>query len=180
MGPVLPDPLPTPAVAVAVSVVLGLGLTGCERAPGDVARPAPVASAAPGPEQPTALPTYDPATTVGDYAPGFPLDLLAAPDDATVLASSARPTDDGLVEVTLNLASRRSAQQVIDDLAARLDEAGFSESEVDGATGLTAQTAFSRRSEHDGGTRVETLFVGVLDDGDRRLATISGSVAAPG
>ncbi len=173
-------PHPSPVVAAVVPVVLCLGLAACERAPGDVAVPTEAASAAPGPEQPTALPTFDPATTVGDYAPGFPLDLLAAPEGATVLASSARPADGGLVDVTLNLASPRSAQQVIDDLAARLDDAGFEESETGAATGLTAQTAFSRRSEHEDGTRVETLFVGVIDDGDRRLATISGSVAAPG
>jgi hypothetical protein len=30
------------------------------------------------------------------------------------------------------------------------------------------------------GPRVESLLVGVLDDGARRLATISGSVVAPG
>lgn len=179
----LPHPSPDRAVVVAVSVVLCLGLAACGPPAGDAAGPAPAtpaASAAPGPADPTPLPTFDPATTVGGYAPGFPLDLLAAPDGATVLASSARPTDAGLVEVTLNLASPRSAQQVIDDLAASLGAAGFEESEASTATGLTAQTAFSRRSEQGGDARVETLFVGVIDDGDRRLATISGSVAAPG
>ncbi len=176
MVPVRPDPPRRPAAAAVVAAALALG--GCGSS-GD-ADTTTVTVDAPAPERPTELPTFDPSTTVGDYAPGFPLDLLAAPEDATVLASSARPTDGGLVEVTLNLASPRSAQQVIDDLAARLAKAGFSESEASTVTGLTAQTAFSRVTRRKGGPRVESLFVGVLDDGDRRLATISGSVAAPG
>lgn len=170
------EPPCRPAAAAVVAAALALG--GCGSAGGPDATT--VTAEAPTTEQPTELPTFDPSTTVGDYAPGFPLDLLAAPADATVLASSARPADGGLVEVTLNLTSPRSAQQVIDDLATRLDEAGFSESEATTVTGLTAQTAFSRVTRRKGGPRVESLFVGVLDEGDRRLATISGSVAAPG
>ncbi|WP_143762094.1 hypothetical protein [Isoptericola variabilis] len=177
----LAEPHRAVPLPLVVAVAAALVLAGCDAGAGDPS-PGPAATGSPAPsvEQPTELPTFDPSTTVGDYAPGFPLELLAVPEDATVLASSARPTDDGLVDVTLNLASPRSAQQVVDDLAARLTEAGFTESEASAVTGLTAQTAFTRTTEQDAGPQVETLFVGVLDDGERRLATISGSVATAG
>jgi hypothetical protein len=176
---VRPDLLRHP-VAVAAAAAIAVAVAGCT--PGPAGRPAAV-TASPGTTADvpaTELPTFDPATTVGDYAPGFPRDLLAAPDGATVLASSARPRDDGLVDVTLNLSTPAAPQQVVDDLGARLRAAGFEDSGGSAATGLTAQAAFRRVTDGAEGPRVESLLVGVLDDGARRLATISGSVVAPG
>ncbi len=126
-------------------------------------------------DSPAALPTFDPATTVRGYAPDFPKDLLGAPDDATVLASSAIPGEGRLTEVTLNLATPRSTQQVIDQIAERLEDAGFEESDATTFSGLTAQTTFTRKKEHKKPV-VETVLLGVLDEGERRLVTVSGSV----
>jgi hypothetical protein len=128
------------------------------------------------------LPSFDPATAVAGYAPGFPRDLLSAPDDATVVASSAAPGTAQLTDVTLNLTTARPADEVLGQLEDQLVAQGFARADPDVPTGLTAQTAFTRRTEDAEGTGdplVETLLVGVLDDGDRRLVTVSGSVVAP-
>lgn len=129
----------------------------------------------------SALPTFDPDTTVGGYADGFPEKLLGAPEDATVLASSATSGEGGLTDVTLNLATQRGTQEVIDQLAERLRKAGFEESGTSTLTGLTAQTTFGRETtpkgkKKDAGPVVESVTLGVLDDGERRLVTVSGSV----
>lgn len=120
------------------------------------------------------LPTFAPGTAVGGYAPGFPRDLLGAPDDATVLASSVADGAGKLTDVTLNLSTQRSVQEALDQLAGPLRDAGFSESETAAFSGLTAHTTFTREAKRDG--PVETVLLGVLDDGDRRLVTVSGSV----
>ncbi|MFC7877597.1 hypothetical protein [Isoptericola sp. NPDC057391] len=138
----------------------------------------------PAPDDASALPTFDPDTTVGGYADGFPEELLGAPEDATVLASSAAAGEGGLTDVTLNLATQRSTQEVIDQLATRLRKAGFEESGTSSFSGLTAQTTFGREStprgkeqgKKDAGPVVESVTLGVLDDGERRLVTVSGSV----
>ncbi|MFD6137854.1 hypothetical protein ACFWEK_20970, partial [Isoptericola sp. NPDC060257] len=96
----------------------GVGVRGTTEAP----------TAEPGTGDASALPTFDPDTTVGGYADGFPEKLLGAPEDATVLASSATPGEGGLTDVTLNLATQRGTQDVIDQLAKRLRKAGFEES----------------------------------------------------
>ena len=138
------------------------------------------APATPEPSDATALPTFDPDTAVGGYAKGFPKNLLGAPEDATVLASSATPGDGALTDVTLNLSTTRSAQQVIDQLAKRLGKAGFEESGAQTYSGLTAQTTFGRettpKGKKDADPVMESITLGVLDDGERRLVTVSGSV----
>jgi len=141
------------------------------------------ATASASPDAPAALPTFDPDTAVGGYAPGFPEKLLGAPPDATVLASSATPGAGRLTDVTLNLSTTRSTQEVIDQLAKRLHKAGFTQSETGTLTGLTAQTTFGRettpkpkKGAKDAGPVVESVTLGVLDDGERRLVTVSGSV----
>jgi hypothetical protein len=168
-----------PVAAAALSIAAAVVLAGCGAWPGAPATdeastdPAPASAAT----EATALPTFDPGTAVGRYAPGFPIDLLRAPDDATVLASSAQRAAEGpLVEVTLNLATPSTARQVVEQLGRRLRKAGFEKSPTDAASGLTAQTAFTRTTERRKEPVVESLIVGVLDDGDRRLVTVSGSV----
>lgn len=169
---------PNHALAVAaLSLTAAVTLAGCGAWPGagDVAATTAPAVSSATPET-TALPTFDPATAVGRYAPGFPIDLLHAPDDATVLASSARAAAEGpLIEVTLNFATPSTAKQVVDELGKRLRKAGFDQSSTDSRSGLTAQTAFTRTTGRKD-PLVESLIVGVLDDGERRLVTVSGSV----
>ncbi|NOV97823.1 hypothetical protein [Isoptericola halotolerans] len=161
--------------ALCASLALGLAATsGCHAQPVDDTPP-------PGPgaeleaPSPTALPSFDPATAVGGYAPDFPTDLLGAPEDSAVLASSAVPAQDDLLEISLNLSTGLSTQEVVDRYAERLDEAGFEESETVDASALTVQTAYTR-TKGKKKPRVETVLLGVLDDGDRRLVSLSGSV----
>lgn len=170
------------ASAVAALVAGGLAFA-CTPAPSGrlgTATDEDLPTAEPGPV--ASLPSFDPATTVGGYAAGFPRDLLSAPQDATVVASSAAPGTAPLTDVTLNLATAGSAEEVLGRLADRLGAQGFTRTDPGVPTGLTAQTAFTRRTEDAEGTGdplVETLLVGVLDDGDRRLVTVSGSVVVP-
>ena len=149
----------------------GVGVRGDDGAPG---------VAAPSPDAATALPTFDPDTTVGGYADGFPTKLLKAPRDATVLASSATAGGGALTDVTLNLSTPRSTQEVLDQLAKRLRKAGFEESGTSSFSGLTATTTFGRESTPKGAKDdepvMESITLGVLDDGERRLVTVSGSV----
>ncbi|WP_277213057.1 hypothetical protein [Isoptericola croceus] len=166
----------------ALCVLLALGVTatgGCTPGPGagtPVQAEAEQPAGAPAGEA-TPLPSFDPATAVGGYAPGFPTDLLAAPESSTVLASSATPTAGDLVEVSLNLSTELSTQEIVDRYAERLGEAGFEESETLDASALTVQTAYTR-TKGKRKPRVETVLIGVLDDAERRLVSLSGSVVA--
>ncbi|MFC8801535.1 hypothetical protein ACFT2C_27690 [Promicromonospora sp. NPDC057138] len=137
---------------------------------------------------PTELPTFDPASAVGTYAQGFPADLFPIPQDATLLASSARPVpapEDAkakgtpMTQVTLNLASSLPAKDVVEQATKILTGQGFRQIPAPESSGLTEQTAFLRISQSKAGEVQESLVVGVLDDGDRRLASISGTVRTP-
>ncbi|SKC72912.1 hypothetical protein [Krasilnikoviella flava] len=183
------------AALVALLTLSGCGLLDGGGSPGDEASATGTAGSgvgvrgatdsptpSPGPSDASALPTFDPGTAVGGYAEGFPEKLLGAPEDATVLASSATPGDGALTDVTLNLSTTRSTQEVIDQLAKRLGKEGFEESGTSTFSGLTAQTTFGREStpkgKKDADPVLESVTLGVLDDGDRRLVTVSGSVVA--
>jgi hypothetical protein len=186
-----PDPSGRPArqrlralaASATVAVLAGALAFACTPAPsGRLGTPTDedLPTAAPSPA--ATLPTYDPATAVGGYAPGFPRDLLPAPEDAVVVASSAAPGTGPLTDVTLNLTTPRTAQEVLGQLGDQLGALGFARTDTATATGLTAQTAFTRRTAGADAAAdpvVETLLVGVLDDGDQRLVTVSGSVVAP-
>jgi hypothetical protein len=170
------------AAALAAVLVAG-ALTSCTAAPsGRLATDSDVTlpSGQPSPPLPVeSLPAYDPGSRVGGYAEGFPRALLEAPPEATVVASSAVPGDDGLVQVSLNLSFPASAKKVLAQVGRPLEAHGFVKTTPHAMTGLTAQTAWTRRTTGTSGSQVETLLVGVLDDGDRRLVSISGSVRAP-
>lgn len=167
--------------ALAVLVAVGL-VTGCTPAPSGrldtAAEDGPTVQPSP-PVPVTDLPTFDASSAVGEYAAGFPQDLLPAPPDAEIIASSAEPLDGGLVTISLNLASARTTDEVLADLGGPLAAAGFAESTPDAPSGLTAQTAWTRRTDRPEGPLIETLLVGVLDDGTRRLVSVSGTVQVP-
>lgn len=178
--------------ALAAAVGLALATAGC----GSGAEPETSATTAQGtPEAsaaasggPTELPTFDPSSAVGTYAEGFPPDLFPLPKGATLLASSAQPapTPRGskarnapMTQVTLNLSSSLPAPKVVEQARRILTARGFEQIEAPESSGLTAQTAFLRVSSTQSGEVQESLVVGVLDDGDRRLASISGTVRTP-
>jgi hypothetical protein len=178
--------------ALAAAVGLALAAAGCGTGSGS---PASAATATGSPEPraavsggPTELPTFDPATAVATYAEGFPPDLFPMPKGALLLASSARsaPAPKGaqgkgvpMTQVTLNLASSLPTKQVVEQAEKILTGQGFEQIDAPEASGLTAQTAFLRVSSTKAGEVQESLVVGVLDDGERRLASISGTVRTP-
>ncbi len=186
----------TAALAAAFGLALatagcGTGSAGTEpRASGATAESTPEARAAVS-GGPAELPTFDPSSAVATYAEGFPEDLFPMPEGATLLASSASPapapenTEDSkakpvpMTQVTLNLASRLSTKKVVAQAEQILVEQGFKQIAAPESSGLTAQTAFRRVTRTKAGEIQESLVVGVLDDGKRRLASISGTVRTP-
>lgn len=192
--------------ALAAAVGLALAATGCgagteqsaagsttgrttdDTTTGDTASPGPSGAATGGP---TDLPTFDPSSAVATYAQGFPPELFPMPDDATLLASSAQPVPAAagskgsktkgvpMTQVTLNLSSSRPTDQVIKQAEKILTAQGFRRIDAPDASGLTAQTAFLRITKEKSGEVQESLVVGVLDDGERRLGSISGTVRTP-
>jgi len=178
--------------ALAAAVGLALATAGCGTGTEPPASattaersPEPDAAASGGP---TELPTFDPSSAVGTYAQGFPADLFPMPRGATLLASSAQPVPapqdstakrTPMTQVTLNLASSLPAQKVVEQAETILVGQGFEQIAAPDASGLTEQTAFLRVSRTEAGEVQESLVVGVLDDGDRRLASISGTVRTP-
>jgi hypothetical protein len=178
--------------ALAVAVGLALATAGCGTGSEPTASaataegtPAPRAATSGGP---TELPTFDPSSAVGTYAQGFPADLFPVPEDATLLASSAQPVPAAkgskakgvpMTQVTLNLSSSRPTNKVIAQAKEILTSKGFKQIPAPESSGLTAQTAFLRITRGKTGEVQESLVVGVLDDGERRLCSISGTVRTP-
>ncbi|GAB2480399.1 hypothetical protein GCM10027063_23220 [Promicromonospora xylanilytica] len=177
----------TAALAAAVGLALATGACGSGAEP-----PASAAAAASTPEPrsdvsggPTEFPSFDPASAVGTYAEGFPPDLFPVPKGALLLASSASPAPAPrdakakgirMTQVTLNLASNLPTKKFVAQVEQILVDQGFEQIEAPESSGLSAQTAFLRVSETKSGEVQESLIVGVLDDGERRLASISGTV----
>lgn len=178
--------------SAALAAVLGLSLatagcgTGSASATATAESTSEPSTGVPG--GPTELPTFDPSSAVATYAREFPADLFPLPEGATLLASSARtvPAGDGpkstvapMTQVTLNLSSTLSADKLVEQAKDILVTRGFRQIPAPDSSGLTAQTAFLRVSEGKSGEVQESLVVGVLDDGERRLASISGTVRTP-
>ncbi|MBT0994880.1 hypothetical protein KIN34_11365 [Cellulomonas sp. DKR-3] len=111
-------------------------------------------------------------STVGALAEDFPPDLVDLPDDADILVSTAQPVAGGdLVEISLNLRTTLTADELMDQLRGGLEDAGFTETPV--ATppaGVAAESTFAR---HTG----EVLTVAVLDRDGVRTLTLGGRVA---
>jgi hypothetical protein len=183
----------TAALAAAFGLALatagcGTGSTGAEpRASGATAESTPEARAAVS-GGPAELPTFDPSSAVATYAEGFPPELFPMPEGAILLASSASPAPAAkdskakgvpMTQVTLNLASSLPTKKVVDQAEQILVGQGFKKIAAPESSGLTAQTAFLRVSKTKAGEVQESLVVGVLDDGTRRLASISGTVRTP-
>lgn len=177
--------------ALAAAVGLALATAGCGTGSGPAA--STTAEGSPEPSTatsggPTELPTFDPSSSVGTYAEGFPKDLFPVPQDATLLASSAQPVPAAegstaksvpMTQVTLNLSSSRPTKQVMAQAKEILTSKGFKQISAPESSGLTAQTAFLRITKGKSGETQESLLVGVLDDGERRLCSISGTVRTP-
>ncbi|MEV0890063.1 hypothetical protein [Promicromonospora sp. NPDC050262] len=189
----------TAALAAAVGLALATGGCGAgteQSAAGSTTTGGTTTGSTTGPEPggaatggPTELPTFDPSSAVATYAQGFPPDLFPMPKDATLLASSAQPVPTAstesktkavpMTQVTLNLSSSRPTDQVIKQAEKILTGQGFRRIDAPEASGLTAQTAFLRITKEKSGEVQESLVVGVLDDGERRLCSISGTVRTP-
>ncbi|MFD6166880.1 hypothetical protein ACFWFR_16980 [Oerskovia sp. NPDC060287] len=179
---------PRTARATAVAACLALGLlagcsapaappTGPDRGTGE-APSGDASSPAPEGLSPAAdMPSFDESSVAGALVEGFPVDVVPVPPEAQVLASSAADVEgQPLRQVTLNLSSPASVQEVLDFYSQAMVTAGFTAVAGSSTGGLSGQAAFNRATPE--GT-TETLFVGVLDTEDARLVTVSGQVVAP-
>jgi hypothetical protein len=111
-------------------------------------------------------------STVGALAPDFPPGLVELPGDADILVSTAQPVaGEDLVDISLNLRTTLTADELMDQLRGSLDDAGFTESPVPTPpAGVAAQSTFAR---HTG----EVITVAVLDRDGVRTLTLGGRVA---
>jgi hypothetical protein len=172
------SPTATLAAATLAAVLAMVSSTGCTPAPSGRLDTAPLHEPTVQPSPPstvTDLPTFDTSTAVGELAEGFPQDLVPLPPEAELIASSAE-TANGLVRISLNASSPHTTEEVMAEVGAPLAVAGFTQETPDATSGLTALTAWTRRTDRPEGPIVETLLVGVLDDGVRRLVSVSGTV----
>lgn len=131
-----------------------------EQAP-RAAEPEPLVTAAP-----------DRYSEVGDLVDGFPIDLLPVPSDAVILVTSAAPVGDADVqEVSLNLRTSATAEELLELYRSTLTAAGFTE--------VTSQTSDSDLAVdvtfvRSGGD--ELVSIGVLDVDGARTLTIGGRI----
>jgi hypothetical protein len=158
--------------AIGLAAVAPL-LAGCTTsAPAQEPTATPVLGSSPEPTEPL-LASDDADSRVGELAPDFPSSLVPVPDGAEILVSSAQATDDGLLEISLNLRSTLDTAALLEAVRAPLLAAGFTESAAGTTEGLAAQTTFSRSEGK------ELLVAGIRDDGTTRTLTIGGRVVAP-
>lgn len=122
-------------------------------------------------QSPLELPDSD-HSTVGALAEDFPPDLVDLPGDADVLVSTAQPVAGGdLLDISLNLRTTLTADELMDQLRDGLVDAGFTETPVaTPPTGVAAESTFVRDSG-------ELLTVAVLDRDGVRTLTLGGRVA---
>lgn len=141
-----------------------------------------LASASPSPS-PDPLPSYAETTVVGDYAPGFPPDLLPTPKGTELLATSAEPVEGSkppTVQVTLNLSAEKGPGKLMGQVAGILKKNGFEPVDAPEKNGMNEQLAFTRTTTVADADVAESLLVGVLKADKRSLLTLSGTVAAAG
>ncbi len=126
--------------------------------------------------EPTADATFEPLddeqATVGELADGFPSDLVPLPGDADILVSSAVPSADGaFTDISLNLRTTLSAEDLMASLGTSLTGAGFTQSPVASPpAGVAAQSTFARGAG-------EVVTVAVLDRDGVRTLTLGGRIA---
>lgn len=132
------------------------------------------------PDVPTAtpLPAYDPHSTTGRLVDGFPADLVPVPPGAHVLASSAKvPDGTALHEVTLSLNCAESVEALGAFYAQAFTAQGFVAAPTTAPSGLTALGTYVRPGAAGG--PLETVVVGIYDDGTTRLVTVRAEIAPP-
>lgn len=162
-------PITAPIACVSVIAVAGLLLTGCSTsAPASLPATA-TTSASPAPTD-DLLSADNGTSQVGELVANFPTDLLPVPDGATILVSSAEQFEATEWEISLNVRSSKTTDELLDQIRQPLIAAGFTE-QAPGhtAVGLAAQTSFTRAEG-------EVITVGILDGGSTRTATAGGIV----
>lgn len=139
--------------------------------PTELASPAERATTTAEPE-PLVTAAPDRYSKVGNLVDGFPIDLLPVPSDAVILVTSAAPVGDADVqEVSLNLRTSATAEELLELYRTTLTTAGFTE--------VTSQTSDSDLAVdvtfvRSGGD--ELVSIGVLDVDGARTLTIGGRI----
>lgn len=114
----------------------------------------------------------DQYSEVGDLVKDFPIDLLPVPQDAVILVTSAVPVGDADVqEVSLNLRTSATAEELLQLYRTALTAAGFSEVTSETSDSDLAVDVTFVRSGGD-----ELVSIGVLDVDGARTVTIGGRI----
>jgi hypothetical protein len=165
-----------PVLVALCCTVAALTLLGCTTTSPAQLAPSESSSAlvdpAPAPTESLLPDTAPTGSVVGGLAPGFPSELLPLPEGATVLVSAAVPVPDSdLVDVSLNVRTSQSADDLLDAISEPLLDAGFEQTEpAPGGPDIAAQASFTR----DEGK--ERVILGILDVDGVRTLTLSGRV----
>lgn len=193
IGPRAEGPRWIGAAAGAVGLALALTAAGCAGSGADDAAAAtadeqvalaattlpgpqrstpPEPSTSPDAEEPLVTAAPDEHSEVGDVVRGFPEDLLPLPDDAVILVTSAVPVGDADVqEISLNVRTAMTPEELLDLYRGTLLEAGFTEVTGSAPQGdLALEVTFTR----SGGD--ELVSLGILDDDEARTVSIGGRV----
>ncbi|MCL3862180.1 hypothetical protein [Actinotalea sp. K2] len=177
------SPERTRAVVTGLSVLL-LALTGCAATPEEPVDQSPQTTATAreqepaeqAPDETLVAPTPDQHSEVGSLVEGFPVDLLPLPQDAVILVTSAVPVGDADVqEVSLNLRTAMSSDEILTTYRDALTAAGFAElPETSPQSDLAVESTFTR----SGGD--ELVSIGVLDTDSGRTVSIGGRIRSQG
>ena len=176
----MPQP---PASRAHALVCLGVGALTALLAACSTSSPAQLEATSTSLVEPAPSPTEDlldqpddPYSTVGALAPDFPTDLVPLPPDADILVSSAGPSadDPDLLEVSLNLRTTLSTDDLVASIATALTDHGFTAAPAATPPAGVAATATYARAEG------ELLTVAVLDRDGVRTLTLGGTVAPAG
>jgi hypothetical protein len=140
-----------------------------EASAADEAAPPDEAAATP---EPLVTTEPDEFSEVGELVDGFPIDLLPVPGDAVILVTSAVPVGDADVqEVSLNLRTSATADELLELYRAALTAAGFTEVTSETSNSDLALDVTFLRSSGD-----EVVSIGALDIDGARTVTIGGRV----
>lgn len=113
----------------------------------------------------------DPYSTVGAIVDGFPPELTPTLDGLEILQSSARPgATAGTADISLNVRTTATADELLATLSAPLLAAGFTQAATTADPAVAHHVTFTRAAG------VEILVIVILDTGDTRTATMGGTV----
>lgn len=129
------------------------------------------ATAEPVPEPTAVRAGFDPASTVGTWAPGVPALITEPPEQSTVLASSVRE-EGPVVVVSVNLRVAVTQDEVVSYYDDLFTDETFTGSDEEGTLTYTRSLSLGTTDRID-----EVITLVTVADGDSTLVSLSGRLA---